>query len=160
MSDEKNQIILIDLKNGNKIDELYTQPSKTVSDFEGNLALDKNNNLLFLSTNGTLYSLNLINNKIMNWIQNFKPESDIIFKGKPIIISNDKIIITTNNNITLLNDKGVRLWSTNIKSNISPKISGNTIFTVDEDNFLVFIDVNNGNIIYSKNINLLLAKDF
>ena len=27
------------------------------------------------------------------------------------------------------------------------------------DNFLVFIDVNNGNIIYSKNINLLLAKD-
>ena len=42
----------------------------------------------------------------MNWIQNFKPESDIIFKGKPVIISNDKIIVTTNNNITLLNDKG------------------------------------------------------
>ena len=88
---------------------------------KGNLALDKNNNLLFLSTNGTLYSLNLINNKIMNWIQNFKPESDVIFKGKPIIVSKDKIIITTNNNITLLNDKGVRLWSTSIKSNISPK---------------------------------------
>ena len=160
VSDEKNQLIVIDFKNGNKIDELYTQPSKTVSDFKGNLALDKNNNLLFLSTNGTLYSLNLINNKIMNWIQNFKPESDVIFKGKPIIVSKDKIIITTNNNITLLNDKGVRLWSTSIKSNISPKISGNTIFTVDQDNFLVFIDVNNGNIIYSKNINLLLAKEF
>ena len=40
------------------------------------------------------------------------------------------------------------------------KISGNTIFTVDEDNFLVFIDIYNGNIIYSKNINVLLAKDF
>ena len=30
-----------------KIDELYTQPSKTVSKFESNLAIDNNNNLLF-----------------------------------------------------------------------------------------------------------------
>ena len=28
LSDEKNKIILIDVKTGNKIDELYTQPSK------------------------------------------------------------------------------------------------------------------------------------
>ena len=62
------------LKNGNKIDEFYTQPSKTVSKFESNLAIDNKNNLLFLSTNGTLYSLNLINQKTINWIQNFKSE--------------------------------------------------------------------------------------
>ena len=80
MSDEKNQVILIDLKNGNKIDELYTQPSKTVSDFEGNLALDKNNNLLFLSTNGTLYSLNLINNKIMNWYKTLNQKAILFLK--------------------------------------------------------------------------------
>ena len=92
LSDEKNKIILIDIKNGKKIDEFYTQPSKTVSNFESNLAIDKNNNLLFLSTNGSLYSLNLINKKNINWIQNFKSENEIIFNANPIIISNDKIL--------------------------------------------------------------------
>ena len=99
LSDEKNKIILIDVKNGNKIEELYTQPSKAVSKFESNLAIDKKNNLLFLSTNGSLYSINLINQKTINWIQNFKSENDIIFNANPIQISKDKIMISTNKNI-------------------------------------------------------------
>ncbi len=160
LSDEKNKIILIDIKNGNKIDELYTQPSKTVSDFESSLAIDNNNNLLFLSTNGSLYSLNLINKKAINWIQNFKPEDEIIFKGSPIIVSKDKILISTNNNISLLNKNGLRLWDLNIKSSISPIVSGNTIFTINEDNYLVLINKENGQVIYSKNIYLILEKDF
>jgi len=160
LSDEKNKIILIDTENGNKIDELYTQPSKTVSDFESSLAIDNNNNLLFLSTSGSLYSLNLINKKVINWIQNFKPEDEIIFKGSPIIISNDKILISTNNNISLLNNNGLKLWDLNIKSSISPIVSGNTIFTINEDNYLVLINKENGQVIYSKNIYLILEKDF
>ena len=160
LSDEKNKIILIDIKNGTKIDELFTQPSKTVSKYESNFAIDRNNNLLFLSTSGTLYSLNLINNKRINWIQNFKPENEIIFNANPIIISNDQILISTNNNISLLNINGVRIWDLNIKSKIAPVISGNTIFTVNKDNFLVFIEKDTGQIIYSKNIHSLLAKDF
>ena len=87
VSDEKNKIILINIKDGKKIDEFYTQPSKTVSSFKSNLALDEKNNLLFLSTNGTLYSLNLINSKEINWIQNFKPETEIIFRANPIVVS-------------------------------------------------------------------------
>ena len=55
----------VDLKDGKKVDELYTQPAKTVSNFQNNFALDRNNNLLFLSTSGSLYSLSLINNKII-----------------------------------------------------------------------------------------------
>ena len=45
LSDEKNKIMLIDIENGKKIEEFYTQPSKTVSKFESNLAVDKNGNL-------------------------------------------------------------------------------------------------------------------
>ena len=160
LSDEKNKIILVDTENGNKIDELYTQPSKTVSNFESSLAVDNNNNLLFLSTSGSLYSLNLINKKVINWIQNFKPEDEIIFKGSPIIISKDKILISTNNNISLLNNNGLKLWDLNIKSSISPIVSGNTIFTINEDNYLVLINKENGQVIYSKNIYLILEKDF
>ena len=160
LSDEKNKIILIDVKNGNKIEELYTQPSKAVSKFESNLAIDKNNNLLFLSTNGSLYSINLINQKTINWIQNFKPENDIIFNTNPIRISNDKIMISTNKNVSLINQNGNRIWDLNIRSSVSPVISGNTIFMVNDDNYLVFIDVVTGKIIFSKNLHSILMQDF
>ena len=91
LSDEKNKIILIDVKTGNKIDELYTQPSKTVSKFESNLVIDNKNNLLFLSTSGSLYSINFINNKkinILNYILN--PESEIVFDKNTIKIQTMK----------------------------------------------------------------------
>ncbi len=160
LSDEQNKIILIDLKNGKKIDEFYTSPSKTVSEFESNLAVDKNNNLIFLSTNGSLYSLNLINQKTINWIQNFKPENEIIFYGNPVTVSNDHIMLSTKNNISLINIKGTRLWDLNIKSSLKPIVSGNTIFTINKDNYLVLISKKTGKIIYSKNLNLMLRKDF
>jgi len=160
LSDEKNNIVLIDVENGNKIDELYTQPSKTVSSYESNLAVDDDNNLLFLSTVGSLYSLNLVNNKRINWIQNFKLENEIVFNGNPITISKNQILISTDNSISLLNTNGTRIWDLNIKSKISPIISGNTIFTINSDNFLVFIDKNSGQIKYSKNLYSILAKDF
>ncbi len=160
LSDEKNKIVLLDIKNGNKIDELYTQPSKTVSSYESNLAVDDDNNLLFLSTGGSLYSLNLINNKRINWIQNFKLENEIVFNGNPITISKNQIIISTDDSISLLNTNGVRIWNLNIKSKVSPIISGNTIFTINSDNFLVLIDKNSGQIKYSKNLYSILAKDF
>ncbi len=160
LSDEKNKIILIDIVSGKKIDELYTQPSKTVSKFESNLAIDNNENLLFLSTSGSLYSLKLINQKKINWIQNFKSENDLIFNGNPIIISKDEIMISTNNSISLLNTNGRRLWNLDITSSTSPIISGNIIFTINKDNYLILIDKNKGQIIYSKNIYLMLEKEF
>ena len=160
VSDEKNKAILINIKNGDKIDELYTQPSQAVSDFESNLAVDNNNNLLFMSTSGILYSLNFINNKSINWIINFKQESEMIYKGNPIIVSNDKIIISSKDNISLINVNGAKIWDLNIKSNLSPIVSGNTIFTVNKDNYLILVNKNTGQIIFSKNIYSLITKEF
>ena len=160
LSDEKNKIILINIKDGKLIDELYTQPSKTVSKFKSNLAIDNSNNLLFLSTNGSLYSLNLLNQKTINWIQNFKTESEIVFEGNPVTVLNDKIMISTKKSISLIDVNGTRLWDLNIESNIQPIISGNTIFTVNKDNFLILINKDTGKVIYSKNINLLIQKEY
>ena len=160
LSDEKNKVILIDLQNGKKIDELYTHPSKTVSKFESNLAVENNNNLLFLSTNGTLYSLNLINKKVINWIQNFKSENEIVYKGNPIIVKDNDIMISSKDSISLLNLNGARIWDLSIKLSTAPIISGNTIFAINKDNFLICINKNTGNIIYSKNIYSMIKKDF
>ena len=160
LSDEKNKIILVNIENGKKIDELYTQPSTAVSKFESNIALDKNNNLVFLSIKGSLYSINFTNQKNINWIQNFKPENEIIFNGKPINIFNDQILISTNNNISLVTINGKKLWNLNIESSILPVISGNTIFTINNDNYLIFIQKDTGEIIYTKNIHALMQKNF
>ncbi len=160
LADEKNKIVLIDLNNGKKIDELYTQPPEAVSNFESSFALDNNNNILFLSTTGTLYSMNMINNKKINWIQNFKPDNEIIFNARPIIISDDKILISTNNKIELLNIGGKKIWDLNINSNISPVVSGNTIFILSEDNYLLLINKDNGNILFSKNIFSIFKNEY
>ncbi len=160
LSDEKNKIILINIINGDKIEEFYTQPSKAVSKFESNLAVDNNNNLLFMSTSGALYSLNLINNKSINWIINFKKESELIYSGNPIIISKNEIMISNKDNISLINVNGNKIWDLNIKSNLSPVISGNTIFTVNKDNYLILINKDTGQIKFSKSIYSLITKDF
>ena len=48
----------------------------------------------------------------------------------------------------------------NIKSNIPPIISGNTIFIVNKDNYLIFVDAVTGKIIFSKNLHSFLMQDF
>ena len=41
----------------------------------------------------------------------------MIYKGNPIIVSNDKIIISNKDNISLINVNGAKIWDLNIKSN-------------------------------------------
>ena len=86
-----------------------------------------------MSTSGVLYSLDLINNKRINWIKNFKQESEIVYEGNPITVQNDNIIISDRDNISLLNVNGNKIWDLNIKSDLTPVISGNTIFVVNKD---------------------------
>ena len=160
LSDEKNKVILINIINGDKIDEFYTEPAQAVSNFESNLALDNDNNLLFMSTSGILYSLNFIKNKSINWIINFKQESEIIYAGNPVIVSNNKVIISNKDNISLININGAKIWDLEIKSNLSPIVSGNTIFTVNKNNYLILINKDTGQIKFSKSIYSLITKDF
>lgn len=160
IADEKNKILQIDFNNGEKLDELYTQPAKIVSSFESNLAFDDNKDLFFLSTTGNLYALNLINNKIIKWVINLNTENDVSFNSKPIIIQNDKILITTKNNIYLYTNKGARLWEKNIESNTKPLISGNVIFLVNKDNYLILIDVITGKILFSDKVSSIISQTF
>ena len=107
-----------------------------------------------------MHSLNLINQKKINWIQNFKSENEIIFNANPITISNDKLMISTDSYISLLNPNGLKIWDLKIDTNISPIISGNTIFTINKDNYLILIDSDNGEIIYSQKIHSLIKNNF
>ncbi len=160
LADEKNKIILLNKNNGNKVDELYTQPAKTVSIFENNLAIDKKGNLLLLNTNGNLYSVNLVNNKVINWVRNLNTEDQVIFNAMPLLVSNEKILITTNDKISLYNTNGIRAWELNINSSVAPVKSGNYIFALNKDNYLMIIEEGNGKIIFSQKLNNIFSEKF
>ena len=160
LSDEKNKIILVSLIDGKKLDEFYTQPAKTVSDFKSNFALDNNKNLLFLSTSGTLYSLNTNNNKIINWIQNFNLDGNITFQSNPIVVSDNIIIIASENQIAAISTNGKRIWELEFSSKISPVVSGNTVIVITKKNFLVIINKETGKVLYSNNIHTILKDNF
>ena len=59
----------------------------------------RNGNLLMLNTNGNLYSVNFISNKVINWVRNFNTEDQVVFNAMPLLTYNDKILINTDNNI-------------------------------------------------------------
>ena len=69
-------------------------------------------------------------------------------------------MISSKDSISLLNLNGARIWDLSIKLSTAPIISGNTIFAINKDNFLVLINKNTGNIIYSKNIHSMIKRDF
>ncbi len=158
MTDEKNKIILINSDNGVKIDELYTKPAKAVSSFHNSLAIDKNNNLLLLSTTGSLYSLNLNQRKVINWFRNFNEDNELIFNAKPLIVHNDKIIITTEKKLSMYSDNGFKQWELLINSITKPVVTEKIIYILTEKKDLVIANINDGKILFSKNINKILKE--
>ena len=160
LADEKNKIILIDFKSGEKIDELYTKPAKIVSEFESNLAIDQNKYLYFLSTAGNLYSLDLINKKVIRWVINLNINNDVSFSSKPIIIKNDKILVTSKSTIFLYSNYGEKIWEKNIESNTKPIISGDMIFLVNKNNFLVVINLMTGKVVFSDKVSSIISRSF
>ncbi len=159
IANEKNKVIKIDIRTGNKLDEIYTQPADTVSSFKNNLSIDNNNNLIVLTTNGSLYSLNLLNKKNINWILNFRNEEEVTFQAKPIIIADKDIIISTNNKISLVSISGKRKWEIDLKTSINPIVSGQYVLLITDKNYLMFIDRNTGKIIYSQNLLKILKSN-
>tara|TARA_A100001011_G_scaffold106630_1_gene112972 strand:+ start:2338 stop:3663 length:1326 start_codon:yes stop_codon:yes gene_type:complete len=157
--DEKNKVIKVDLKTGNKLDEIYTQPAKTVSSFNSNLSIDNSNNVLALTTNGTLYSLNLLNKKVINWIVNFKNEDEVTFQAKPIIVVDNDILISTKDKISVISTTGKKKWEIDLKITVNPIVSGKYILLVTDKNYLMFIDKDTGKIMYSQNIIKMLKND-
>ena len=155
----KNKVIKIDIKTGEKLDEIYTQPAKTVANFNSNISIDENNNIIVLTTNGALYSLNLFNQNIVNWILNFKNEDEVTFNAKPIIIAGENILVSTGNKLSVISTKGKRKWEIDLKTSVNPIVSGKYVLLITDKNYLMLIDIDDGKIIYSQNIIKILKNN-
>ena len=156
----KNKIFAIDYKNtlrcynisdGNECWNLKTEDSFTISNSKLSLIII-DNKVIFSNSIGDItavdvetgviiWQLPTQSSSIINETYNFKI-SKLVSDGNSIIFSNNK------NEFHSIDVKtGTINWINEINSNITPIITGNLIFTVSNEGYLIVIEKNKGNII-------------
>jgi len=156
----KNKIFVIDYKNtlrcynvsdGNECWNLKTEDSFTISNSKFSLIVisDKvifSNSIgditaVDIETGVIIWQLPTQSSSVINETYNFKI-SKLVSDGNSIIFSNNK------NEFHSIDVKtGTINWINEINSNITPIITGNLIFTVSNEGYLIVIEKNKGNII-------------
>ena len=160
-ADQNNHLYFIDTKSGDILKVIPTEETLIKNKFINNLSLDDKTSY-FLNTYGSLYSIDISTLKI-NWVFNLNKSLDLnpsnLFIGSQLINDNNKIIITTNNMTYTLDALTGRFISKkNFSSNLKPILVNNYLITVTKKNLLVMMNVNNGKIIYSYNINQKISE--
>ena len=156
----KNKIFVIDYKNtlrcfnisdGNECWNLKTEDSFTISNSKFSLIVI-NDKVIFsnsigditavdIETGVIIWQLPTQSSSIINETYNFKI-SELVSDGNSIIFSNNK------NEFHSIDVKtGTINWINEINSNITPIITGNLIFTISNEGYLIVIEKNKGNII-------------
>ena len=165
--DYKNTLRCYEIKNGNECWNLKTEDSFTISNSK--LSLIVVDDLVVFSnsigditavdieTGLIIWQLPTQSSSIINETYNFKV-SKLVSDGNSIYFSNNK-----NEFYSIDLKNGIINWKNEISSNITPVITGNLIFTVSEDGYLLTIEKNKGNIIrvtdLLKNYKLKKRKD-
>jgi outer membrane protein assembly factor BamB len=165
--DYKNTLRCYEIKNGNECWNLKTEDSFTISNSK--LSLIVVDDLVVFSnsigditavdseTGLIIWQLPTQSSSIINETYNFKI-SKLVSDGSSIYFSNNR-----NEFYSVDFKNGIINWKNEINSSITPVITGNLIFTVSEDGYLLVIEKNKGNIIrvtdLLKNYKLKKRKD-
>ncbi len=165
----KNKIVLSDQDNNlyilNKSDGIQTRiiPTEEVilkNNFVNSIA-HNTQNLFFLNTYGSLYSLSNQSFKI-NWFVNLNQSMNLnisnLFNSNPVIAYKDRLIISSDPYLYILNStNGSTVLKKTVTSIIKPVISSDKIYLINNDNLLICIDILSGNIIYSLDVSKKIA---
>ena len=159
-SDQNNNLYFLDKKNGNIIKLFPTEETIVKNQFINNLSLS-DEILLFLNTYGSIYSIDL-NSMKMKWFLNLNKSFDVnpsnLFLSTEVINNGELAIISSNNETFAVNaDNGAIVFKKNFSPDIKPIIHKNYLFLITNKSFLVAIDLNNGKIIYSYDLNQKVA---
>ena len=159
-SHQNNNLRFFNKLNGEILKLIPTEENVVKNRFINNLALNKEN-LFFLNTYGTLYSINMKNFDI-NWFLNLNESLDLnpsnLFFGSEIVINNDKLLVSSNQFFYILDlYSGSIIKKKNFTSIIKPIATDNYVFLITRKNLLVCIDLKKGDIIFSYDINEKIA---
>ena len=154
-ANQNNDIYFFNKSNGDLIKKLPTEETLLKNQFVNNLSLN-DNNLLFLNTSGSLYSLNCDNMQMM-WFINLNEVLDLnldnLFYSNQIIANKNKLVVSSNDHIYIVDiETGIILSKYNFISIVKPLILNNYLFLISNNNLLISLDLSNNKIIYSYDI--------
>lgn len=154
-SNQNNNLFIFDKNNGNLKKLIPSEETAINNSFINNIALN-DNNIIFLNTFGSLYSIKK-NIFKFNWFINLNETLDSnisnLYFGSKIVNYKDKIFLSSKNNFYILQSKnGNVIAKKNFSSQLRPIIYKDYIFLVTKNNLLISINAKDGEIIYSYDI--------
>ena len=160
LANQANTLFFINKDNGEIIKSFPTEETIIKNNFINNIALN-DQNLFFINTYGTLYSLNNQNMNI-NWFLNLNQSSDLnpsnAFEGTQIVNAGSKLIVSSKDYLYVMDENtGSIIFKKNIPSLMRPIVLKNNLFLITKKNFFICFDLNTGKFIYSYNINQKIA---
>jgi outer membrane protein assembly factor BamB len=160
-SDQNNRLYLFDKNNGNILKLIPTEETKVKNDFKNNFSI--NNKFIFmLNTYGSLYAIDSKNSNV-KWVLNLNQSLDInpsnLFNGHPIVNNENYSVVTSQDSTYIINSiNGAIISKLNIISKVKPLIVNNYLYLVSSNNLFICVNLKNGEIIYSNNINKKIAE--
>ena len=160
-SNQNNNLFVLDKNNGDLIKFIPTEETIVKNNFINNLSIDDKNNLFFLNTYGSLYSIDAKNMKI-NWFLNLNQSTDVnpsnLFKSVQIVSNENKVLIGSNNKTFIIDKNSGFIENKFIFAPlIKPIINKTYAFLITENNYLISIDLSTNKILYSSYINQEIA---
>ena len=159
-SNQNNNLYFLNKYSGDIINQIPTEETIVKNKFINNLSLN-NNYIFFLNTYGSLYAVDKKNMQI-KWFVNLNQSLDInpsnLFFGNQIVNDNKKIIISSKQFTFIVEaETGMIISKKNFSSIIKPIIIDQYFFSISKNNFLIVTNMNNGDILYSLDINHEIA---
>ena len=160
-SNQNNSLFFFNKKNGEILKIIPTEEVIVKNKFLNNLSLSQNS-LFYLNAYGSLYSIDIKNFKI-NWFINLNQsiQTDVgnLFSASPIINNSSRIVISSNLSTFIIDsDTGEIIAKKNFSASVRPIIQNNYAFLITKENLIISINLINGDIIYSYDINEQIAQ--
>ena len=154
-SNQNNDLILINKYSGDILNQLPTEETLINNLFINNIALS-DNKIFFLNSFGSLYSINKNNFKI-EWFINLNnslgSNLSSLFYGSNLVYSKNKIFVSSGENFYIVNSSNGSVSNReNFYSSFRPIINNNYVFLITNNNFLISLNLADGNVIYSYDI--------
>ena len=95
------------------------------------------------------------------WFINLNQSLDLnpsnLFEGNQIINDQEKVIVTSNRSLYVIDIFTGKINLKNFSSSIKPMMISDYLFVITKNDFLVCVNLRDGNIIYSYNLNQIIA---
>ena len=161
VSNQNNDLYILDKLNGNLIKQIPSENTKINNLFRNNISLN-NESIFFLNTYGSLYSIDQ-ERLTVNWFINLNSSLNLnlsnLFFGGIIVNNGEQLVISANKNFYIVETRnGSIIAKKNFSTKIRPLIIKKHVFLITDNNLLISLDLESGDIIYSHDINDKVAK--